>query len=58
MPTTMLLPIPLFSYSIEPSSNGLLAENKVVEVRTLLSLLLNLTNDGAEVLDILCDLHH
>lgn len=47
----------MFSYSIEPSSNGLLADNKVVEVSTLLNLLLDLADDGAKVLDVLFDLH-
>lgn len=50
-------PNPLFSYSIEPSSNGLLADNKVVKVSTLLNLLLDLADDRAKVLDVLFDLH-
>ena len=50
-------PTPLFSYSIESSSNGLLANNKVVKVSTLLSLLLDLADDGAQVLDVLFDSH-
>lgn len=57
MPTTMLPQPPLFSYSIEPSSNGLLADNKVVKVSTLLSLLLDLADDRAQVLDVLFDSH-
>jgi hypothetical protein len=52
MPTS-----PLFSYSIEPSSDGLLADNKVVKVSTLLGLFLDLADDGAKVLDVLFDLH-
>lgn len=55
--STTMLPNPLFSYSIEPSSNGLLADNKVVKVSTLLNLLLDLADDGAKVLDVLFDSH-
>jgi len=47
-----MLPNP-FSYSIEANGHRLLADNKVVEVGTLLDLLLDLADDGAEVLNVL-----
>jgi hypothetical protein len=49
---------PLVFISIERSRNRLLADNKVIEVLTLLDLLLDLADDGAQVLDVLLDSHH
>jgi hypothetical protein len=43
------------SRSIEASRYRLLADNKVVEVGTLLDLLLDLADDRAEVLNVLFD---
>lgn len=44
-----------FSHSIAASRYRLLADNKVVEVGALLDLLLDLADDGAEVLNVLFD---